>query len=332
MKVVVETAEQRRQLDPMMLRDELSWWTSLVASAIGTGWEPTVDFLVRAAAGNPMLCKDEQMNSLSWMSVHGVMMTSETIDAYGGFQVPREILMEIAVGIDAGGMPFHIDHRLDHPLRVRDLHAWVQTRPDGIDELRFSATVHPDDTRWVEEYGHVSVMMTTPIARDAELANEGEAAITVAADHSWFSDDALLAAEADLVLAGMTSGGVRVQRAFQFGLIPDPQIFIDVTWTALQSVGASAIWDGVKRLFRLRRKHPEADRTPTVINVTVRNGDRSVTSVVRTSDEAVAARAFDSLDRAVDAVLQQPVQPESQELQAPPITWDDPNRGWTPPI
>lgn len=272
------------------------------------------------------------MSGLSWTSVHGIMMTSEAIDAYGGFQVPREILMGIAVSINAGGLPFHVNHRLDHPLRVRDLHAWVQTRPDGINELRFSATVHPDDARWVEEYGHVSVTMTTPIARDAVLADEGEAEVTVAADHSWFSDDALITAEADLLLAGVTSGGIRVQRAFQFGLIPDPQIFIDVTWTALQSIGANAIWDGVKRLFRLRRKRPEADTIPTVINVTVRNGDRSVTSVVRTFDEAVAARAFDSLDRAVDAVLHQPVQPDSQELQAPTITWDDPNRGWTPPI
>lgn len=271
------------------------------------------------------------MSILGWTSVHGVMMTSEAIDAYGGFQVPREILMEIAAGIDAGGMPFHVNHRLDHPLRVRDLHAWVQTRPDGIDELRFSATVHPDDARWVEEYGHISVTMSTPIARDAQLPDEGEAAVTVAADHSWFSDDALITAEADLLLAGMTSGSVRVQRAFQFGLIPDPQIFIDVTWTALQSVGASAIWDGVKRLFRLRRKRPEADGVPTVINVTVRNGDKSVTSVVRTSDETVAARAFDSLHRAVDAVLQQPVQPDSPELQAQPLTWDEQHGGWTPP-
>jgi hypothetical protein len=207
----------------------------------------------------------------------------------------------------------------------------VQTRPDGIDELRFSANVHPDDARWVEEYGHVSVMMTTPIARDAELADEGGATVTVAADHSWFSDDALITAEEDLVFAGMASGDVRVQRAYQFGLIADPQIFVDVTWTALQSVGASAIWDGIKRLFRLRRQRPEADSIPTVINLTVRNGDRSVTSVVQTSDETVAARAFDSLDHAVDAVLQQPIQPDSPELQAQPLTWDDPNRGWTPP-
>lgn len=77
------------------------------------------------------------MSDVEWTSMQGVMMTSEAIDAYGGFRVPREVLMEIALGIDAGGMPFHVNHRLDHPLRIRDLRAWVQSRPDGIDELRF---------------------------------------------------------------------------------------------------------------------------------------------------------------------------------------------------
>lgn len=172
--------------------------------------------------------------------------------------------------------------------------------------------------------------ITAPIARDAELADEGGAVVTVSADHSWLSDDALIAAEEDLVFAGLASAGVRVQRAYQFGLIPDPQIFIDVTWTALQSVGANAIWDGVKRLFRRRRERPVVNGIPTVINVTVRNGDRSVTSMVRTSDETVAVRAFDSLDHAVDAVLQLPVQPGSPERHEP-LTWNDPSRGWTPP-
>ncbi|WP_146249120.1 MULTISPECIES: hypothetical protein [unclassified Curtobacterium] len=41
-KSVVETAEQRRELDAVMLRDDVSWWTSLVTSAVGTDWEPTV--------------------------------------------------------------------------------------------------------------------------------------------------------------------------------------------------------------------------------------------------------------------------------------------------
>ncbi|MCS6562450.1 hypothetical protein [Curtobacterium poinsettiae] len=39
---MVETAEQRRELDAVMLRDDVSWWTSLVTSAVGTDWEPTV--------------------------------------------------------------------------------------------------------------------------------------------------------------------------------------------------------------------------------------------------------------------------------------------------
>lgn len=275
--------------------------------------------------------QDEIMSGLGWTSVHGIMMTSEAIDAYGGFQVPRQVLAQVVGSINSGGLPFHVNHQLDHPLRVRDLHAWVQTRADGIEELHFSAAVHPDDARWMKEYGHISVMMTAPIARDAQSENESQAAVRVAADHSWFSDDALITAERDLLLAGIGSEGVRVERAYQFGLIPDPQIYLDVTWAILQSVGASAIWDGVKQLFRLRRKRPEAENSPTTINFTVRNGDQSVTAVVRTSDEAVADRAFDSLDHALNAVVQQSTQGGNQEPPAPPLTWDDTNYGWKPP-
>jgi hypothetical protein len=45
-KSTVETAEQRRELDAMMLRDDVSWWTSLVTSAVGTSWEPTVGLAI----------------------------------------------------------------------------------------------------------------------------------------------------------------------------------------------------------------------------------------------------------------------------------------------
>lgn len=45
-KFTVETAEQRRELDATMVRDDVSWWTSLVTSAVGTVWEPTVGLAI----------------------------------------------------------------------------------------------------------------------------------------------------------------------------------------------------------------------------------------------------------------------------------------------
>lgn len=258
-------------------------------------------------------------------------MTSDPIEAYGGVSIPPEMLKEIARQIEAREIPFHLDHNLSKPLRVRGLEAFVESRQDGIDELRFQAEIHEDDFHWLESRPGLSATIMAPLARDQNEERKCDAAIRLSADHAWFSDDALIGVEERLVRIGVARELIQIQRAYQFSVVPDPQIFIDLTYQLLLSIGSNGIWDGIKNLFGQRRTPKGGEPlAPTVVNVSIDNGERSIKAVVTTNDVAVAQRAVESLAQAVTAFLQStPITPP-EEKRKDITVWDDESGNWGP--
>lgn len=94
------------------------------------------------------------------------------------------------------------------------------------------------------------------------------------------------------------------------------------------SLGAAAIWDGIKLLFKRRRTPMGGDQSATTtLNITVVDGERSLNAVVATSEEAVAERALQSLE----VVAKQFLGATSDAHHRPLTVWDDENSEWTPP-
>lgn len=271
------------------------------------------------------------MTDSEWRSIHGILMTSEPIEAYGGVRIPSEMLADLAKQINAGEVPWHLDHDLSKPIRIRSFEAFVETRPDGIEELRFQAELHEGDLDWLKSRHGMSATVTTPLARDENGARNEGAIMRISADHAWFADDALVEAEEQLFRQGVGRELIQVERAFQFGFLPDPQIFIDVVYPFLQAMGPNVVWDAIKELFRRRRTPGGGDpNAPTVVNISIVDGDRSLKAIVTTSDEAVAQHAVESLDQALAAFFQSPISPP--EVNRKPLTeWDDESGNWTPP-
>ncbi|KAB1646483.1 hypothetical protein F8O06_07040 [Pseudoclavibacter sp. CFCC 14310] len=258
-------------------------------------------------------------------------MTSEPIEAYGGVSIPPDMLRELAKQIQGRDIPFHVDHKLSRPIRMRGFVAFVESRQDGIDELRFEAEIHEDDHHWLESRPGVSAMLTTPLARDESEERTGDAVIQLSADHAWFADDALIDAEEELAKIGIARDLIQVERAYQFSFVPDPQIYIDISYTILLSVGANGIWEGIKKLFSRRRTPRGGDALAvTAINLSVADGQRSFKAVVTTNDETVAQRALDSLDQAATTFFQDsPVIPTEENPKTVSI-WDDDSGVWGP--
>jgi len=215
-------------------------------------------------------------------------MTSERIPAYGGISIPSETLQALAEQMNARPVPVHLDHDLSKPVRFRGTRVFVAARPDGIDELRFAAEIHEEDLPLFEERKAMSATLRTPIERDAESVVREGAALEISGDHAWFDDAALIDAELQFLNLGVSRDVIRVQRAYQFGLLPEPQIFLDIIYPLLVSVGSASVWDGIKSTFK-RRKTPRGGsaETPTVINLEILDGNRSLRAVVTTHDEAV---------------------------------------------
>ncbi|WP_449407310.1 hypothetical protein [Microbacterium maritypicum] len=274
------------------------------------------------------------MSDGEWRLMRGVMMTDERITAYGGFSVPVEFLEAAAAQINRHGLPMHVEHDLARPIRVRNVSAHVHH--DGeFNQLRCELEVHRDDAPRFESLPGMSVTMMRPIDRDAELRVETWGGVTISADHAWFDDEALVAAESALIADERCDQGVSIKRAYQFGLVPDPQIYVDVAYAILLSIGASAIWDGVKVLWR-RRRTPAggiAD-TPTTVNWTISDSEHSLTAVIKTGDETNAARAIDSLEQATRAIFENHSNAVSAAEAANSksvIVWDADSSAWTPP-
>ncbi|MDQ0212117.1 hypothetical protein [Arthrobacter bambusae] len=273
------------------------------------------------------------MTPSEWQPVHGTLMTSDPIEAYGGVSFPVETLQQLAQQINTSGVSHHVDHNLSKPIRMRGFEAFVESRDDGIHEIKFRAEIHEGDRHWLESHPGVSATITTPLARDRKKASNEGASMRISADHAWFDDDALIEAEDQFITQGVGRELIQVERAYQFSFVPDPQIFVEVVYPFLLSIGSSAVWDGIKKVFGHRRTPSGADvGTLTSINMSVVNGDRSLNAVVTTSDEVVAQRAMESLDQALTSFFQnsQGSRPEGNGKSV--TVWNDESRNWTPPV
>lgn len=275
------------------------------------------------------------MTSESWTTFSGIMMTTEPISAYGGTQFGRDTLESAADAIRANGLPMHVEHHLGRPLRTRNTDAFIETREDGIDVLRFTVEIHPDDANWAESLGGVSFTITAPIERPEGYIEPISPQLQISADSAWFDDEAILAAESALKAKGIASDQILAERALQFSFVPEPQIFVSIAIDLLTGIGSSVIWDAVVHLFR-RRRTPDGGNldSATKINVTLLDGDTSLTAVIETNSETVAVRALDSIDGLASSIQERSRANHASETgdQHPSaVVWDDPSRAWTPP-
>jgi hypothetical protein len=272
----------------------------------------------------------------NWPLIEATLMTSQAIEAYGGVRFSREALEMGAASLNAGNVPMQADHNQTKPVRVRNLRAWVDDGADGFYRLKLSYEIHPEDAHIVANRRGMSAAMRAPIDGREDLG-EVQTAIDLSADHAWFDDDALLAAESLVIAGGLLRTDIRTERVYQFSFVPDPQIFVTVVlpFAGVIATGAlgSALWDAVKLLFQRRRTPPNGDaHKPTRVNLRLEDGGRSLSGIVETQDETVANRAIDAFEGLAREFM---ATPSSPEAAADPsdrrlLVWDDTAAAWLP--
>lgn len=281
-------------------------------------------------------CQGSGVAQKNWLLIEATLMTSQAIEAYGGIQFSREALEMGADSVDAGDVPVQVDHDQAQPVRVRNLRAWVDDGTDGFYRLKLAYEIHPEDAHYVAQRLGMSAETRAPIdGRD--YLDDLKSGVELSADHAWFEDDALLESESSIVACGLSANFIRTDRVYQFSFAPDPHIFITVVLPLAGSVAAgalgSALWDAVKALFRRRRTPPNGDpHTPTRMNLRLEDGERSLTGIVETEDEAVANRAIDTFDglvREFMATASSPEEATNSSDRSLPV-WNDAAAAWLP--
>ncbi len=251
-------------------------------------------------------------------------MTDAPIRAYGGLSIPRDALEDFARRVTAGEVSLHAHH--DNRVRMRNLRVDVVDREDGVSMLRFVTDRHKGDDQWLWAIHPLSASLKKPIARDAQRVHRDDAALSLSADHAWFADAVLIEAEQRLLASGVEADRLRMQRALQFAFDPEPWILVDIALPLLTSLRAGALWDAIDALFAGRTTPAHGDAgAETVVNVIVTHGDRAATAVVVAADEAVAQRAFGSLEEAVASFFGRPLASSAPE---PVMLWDEDSSAW----
>jgi hypothetical protein len=234
--------------------------------------------------------------------VRARLATTHAIPAYGGIQLPKEALDQVAEAIASGALPMHFGHDTSRPVSVSEVESGVEQLEDG--EFAVWAEFNVDEDVWAAygaevaapgAPGGMSISFTGPTA-GRSLASES--ALVVAADGHHFDEEEIDAAVAILRQLGTDAGG---EVLYQFSFEPIAKVIIDVAWPVVAPLGpnivASAIYDAARSFLR-------PGRQGLVFNVSfkeTRRGTRKVKVHIEASNEAELRAAIDGLPKVLES-------------------------------
>lgn len=228
--------------------------------------------------------------------VRARLATTHPIAAYGGTELPREALEQVARAVAGGSVPMHFEHDISRPVPAAVVASGVEELEDG----HFAAWVEFDvDAELWEAYGGqvaaagapggMSISFTSPMA-GRSLA--GDAPLVVAADRHHFADDEIDEAVTLLSRLGVETRG---ELLYQFSFEPVAKILVEVVWPTVMALGpdvvASAIYDAMRSFFR-------PGRGAITFNVVFREtprGKRTLKIHIEATSEAEFASAVNGL-------------------------------------
>lgn len=187
--------------------------------------------------------------------VRARLATTHPIAAYGGTELPREALDQVARGVASGAVPMHFEHDISRPVAAAVVASGVEELEDG----HFAAWVEfdVDAELWAAYGGQVaaagapggmSISFTGPMD-GRSLA--GDAPLVVAADRHHFTDIEIDQSVEILARLGVETRG---ELLYQFAFEPVAKVIVDVVWPTVMALGpdlvASAIYDAIRSFFR----------------------------------------------------------------------------------
>ena len=68
---------------------------------------------------------------MSITRVRARLATTHPISAYGGVQLPRQVLDQVASAVASGAMPMHFGHDISRPVAVAEVQTGIEQLDDG---------------------------------------------------------------------------------------------------------------------------------------------------------------------------------------------------------
>jgi hypothetical protein len=232
--------------------------------------------------------------------VTAIIATDHPVAAYGGIQLSREALEEIADAVRSNRFPMLVQHDATRPLNAHVIDSQVRERADGHCEVW--AEFDADREAW-ESYerdrdaagapGGMSIAFMRPYGVFKGEGSAHREIVQIAADAFHFSDEDL--ADAGQVLAPYVD--VQVQRLYQLSGEPPVKVVLEYGQTLLESLPpalfAALVWETLRGFIRKARDRGQS--TIIDVRITETKGSRIVDAIVQTDSDEVAEHAVEKL-------------------------------------
>jgi hypothetical protein len=219
--------------------------------------------------------------------VQGFVATDDVVPVFGGVQLTEQALRELAQALSDGSVPMLANHDPRKPIDAKILVAEVRPTAQGTKGVWIEVEMPVGAMEGMRGFSFgasVTALSVGPL---------GAPSVGLFADPARYTE-----AEIEEAATALAAAGVRVEAGvyLQFALSPEAVVLLTISLEVLVSIGAAAIWDGIKRL--MRRDEPNELR----FQVDRPDGEK-VTALIRTTDPDVAKAAIEELAPAVrDAV------------------------------
>jgi hypothetical protein len=246
-----------------------------------------------------------------WRRVRGILATNDVIAAYDGrIGLSDDAVRDIAESLNSGAVPFSANHDSSRPLRARAFHSWVEEQDGGRLIVQFECEMHRDDIHVLEEMHGMSFTTLDHIVSGQTGSDSTGSDLLISGDAAWFNDADIVLAAGVMLGRGIDAPQLRVDaaRIYQFAIIPDPRIIVQVSEYVWQTVGtgiaASIIWDGIKVLWARRRTRRDRENPPSTsieLRLQAVNGAR-LDAVIKSDNEQEIRQAMNCLPAVIGAL------------------------------
>lgn len=250
--------------------------------------------------------------------------TAHHIPAYGGTELPEEMLRLIADSLLTGQVPFQLQHDPTRLVDAECISAEVVALPDG--HRAVDAVFEVDAEAW-QTYeaecaaagvsGGFSISLVQYFAETDSTDVAGRARFSVVADASYFGDGEISSSARKLAPLGV----VRIGRLYQFAHDPACRIVVEflLSGTANLSWGvvSAALYDCIKSL-KARRKRAPVTAGVSQVELHQQSGDGSKrVFLVRSDSDEVIRHAIETMVKAFDGPERLEWNETSQEWRSP---------------
>jgi len=214
--------------------------------------------------------------------VQGFMATTNPVPAYGGVALTPEAIYNLAASLNESHIPMTFNHDARYQASFKLLSA--QVRQTDTDNIGVWVELEVEEDEW-KKHPSLNGFSVTLVGDSFEPnPTNTKPQIRIFVEAEQFDQPSFNSAIEQLEKSFAVGGG----RLYQFSWLPPARVVLDIAIATLQALPAnllaSALYDGLKYLFRPKISNDQKQAVETVFEFKLRDGERTIEAQIKTGD------------------------------------------------